>query len=150
MENGNELVLILFLMSIMVIWAGVLTKRGISSYRWPKAKGIVVLSEVQKTWAHSGHIWIPRVVYKYEYEGKEYESKNIYFKSQAYTRPITAEKFISKYPIGSEHIVYVKPANPTISVLVPGLKFLPMFMLISGIIIIILVIREFILYGTYT
>ena len=92
-------------------------KRMISSYSWPKAKGIVQSSEV----ITSGEYYSPEIRYAFQVNGEKYESCNLDLSNIESGDPLPSRRAVKRYPKGREVTVYYNPENPNECVLEPGM-----------------------------
>lgn len=93
------------------------------SSQWPTVPGRVVLSkeDVMVKGDTGAKTFAPWIEYTYLVDGKEYKSFRVRSTSFDYLLNTEWSKpWLDAYPVGKEVVVYVNPANPSESVLLPG------------------------------
>jgi len=105
------------------------------SKSWPTAKGVVVSSEVDRTYLAGAARFPPaysaKIRFEYAVDGRKYYTSNISSFSVTYNAGYG--KALQKYPVGKGVDVYYKPDNPKISILEPGAQLANyIILLISG------------------
>ena len=99
----------------------ILTAR--ESVYWKPANGKITFSEIEENSDSDGPTYKPSVRYSYKINGREYSGSTIYIgdgNSSTNDRSY-ARRFVEKYPLEKEVIVYCKPDDPKRSTLEPGL-----------------------------
>jgi len=110
--------------------------RNVAQYSWKKTPCTIVASSVEKT-RSSDSPYRFAVRYEYEYNAKEYTSdvyRRDYGRSKKYS---DADKFVRKYPQGSQSFCFVNASNPAQAVLRRGSLVVGLFSLIPLIFIFI-------------
>jgi hypothetical protein len=82
---------------------------------WPKTKGMVLKSRVESRRTGNTTSTYPVVVYRYEVNGKTYESQTIKAGDQFMSVRIMgdAQKTVDRYSVGNQVTVYYNPAKPS-------------------------------------
>ncbi len=118
-----------------------------NSSEWPSTQGKVIQSEVEsKTKSvrdSDGHgrrnvrYYSPTVEYEYAVAGQVFKSSNISVDSFSSTDPNYASSTVATYPLDSTVTVYYNPANPTDSLLQPGVGIVAWGVFLVGLLMII-------------
>ncbi len=90
------------------------------SRTWPMVKGRVLSSEVQSKSDSDGTTYGPDVVYEYTAAGAQHKGSRVHLMDGSSSDIGYAQKLVHRFPAGAEVEVYVNPADPYESVLVPG------------------------------
>jgi hypothetical protein len=89
------------------------------SQNWAEASGLVISSKVCRSEGIKSTSYSPNIVYRYEVNGKDYESKQITFGFVKGDESEAIEK-VSLYSAGSQVKVYYNPSSPEQSCLETG------------------------------
>lgn len=114
---------IIFILAIGLIQDRVrLLLVGQHSQQWPNVVGEVLDAESdQIAGSQTGRSWMIRVRYRYQVDGREFESDRIAFSRQIGGRTrIQADDELQQYVPGGPVLVYFDPAQPDRAVLRPG------------------------------
>lgn len=99
---------------------------GLRSKKWPLANGVVIESFVQKrepkNISKTNTRYHPFVFYKYEIDGKEYESSRLGTFLMASKNEVVAKNIVSRFSTGESVEVYYSPFYPKLSALIPGVQ----------------------------
>jgi hypothetical protein len=122
---------IIAIIGIGLTFLGILKiKKTEEAKRWPVARGIVISSNV------AGAIkYYPSVEYKYTIDSVEYNSNRISNVNFNTKKRDVVEKFLTKFPIGSEIKVYYNGSEPSEAFLEPGINTGNILLLAFGIIL---------------
>ncbi|MBX3132280.1 MAG: DUF3592 domain-containing protein [Gemmatimonadaceae bacterium] len=115
----------------VVMWSTGEVLSGRASMHWVAVDAeILNTSLTQGVEARTGRKqWRPRVHYRYTWEGAAYEGRRLSFGLNTFPDASAgAETLQARYAPGSRHPVYVDPADPANSVLVPGMDVLVLFL----------------------
>ncbi len=92
-------------------------------------------------------VFIPKIAYKYTYNGKNYSSYNYCFLDDGDT-PKTAQKIISEFSVGQKSHCYINLKNPKQSIINKNMRFCITFLIGCIVGLVFGLIRIFvILYG---
>jgi len=106
---------------VAIVIGGVLLFNTRRNYRlarktrnWPQTTGTIVKSGIVSSWSGTGRnarkVYYPDVHYKYNVDKQEYRSSQIFVgsigRSGGY---MYADKYLSKYPVGKQVVVYYSP-----------------------------------------
>lgn len=106
-----------------VLYAVVSVFRGLSTYAWRRADGVLANSRVEESPAMYGNSYRPRATYSYMVDGKTYLGTRIYFGDDVYwNSPGAAERMLSKISDTPSLTVYYEASNPSESVLLRGVR----------------------------
>jgi hypothetical protein len=115
----------LFILGIIVVCIGTNIASGITrslvSERWPRASAQVVASAVYQDGRDVAPRWEPVVEYRYQIGNRTFTSRRIRFLMSPMYQPQEANGIAEGYSLGSVVQVAYNPANPSESVLEPGL-----------------------------
>ena len=104
-----------------------------ASLHWPVAGGTVTESRIGRARGGNRTTYSPEVRYRYEVDGRVYESDRIYFSgidlssNHDYALDITA-----RYAVGRDVEVYHHPGDPELAVLQPGIRRETVFTFVIG------------------
>jgi len=108
------------------IWSIVNLISALSSRRWPSTSGVVVVSDLQRSWDSDGTIeYRPELSYRYTVQGSEFVASRARFGDRLsinWSGP--AVRIVTKYPVGKVVSVRYNPDDPGEAVLEPGLNAL--------------------------
>ena len=81
---------------------------------WPRTTGTVVKSGIVSSWSGTGRnvreVYYPDIHYKYNVDKQKYSSSQIFVGSIGRSGSYSyAEKYVSKYPVGKQVMVYYSP-----------------------------------------
>jgi len=62
-------------------------------------------------------IYLPRIHYEYEVDGRTYQSKRFNYFGKGYDSTQDAQEIVDRYPVGSIQSAYYNPGNPSEAVL---------------------------------
>ncbi len=95
------------------------SKKAKASQSWPTTQGVVVAVSIKATTDNDGNdTYTPIVRYRYEVNGKTYESQRLAFGGQtSFSNNFEAEDFLKSYQENAPVTVYYNPANPSEAVL---------------------------------
>jgi len=94
-------------------------RRARESASWPRVRGHVLSSSCERApGVRQTRTPDLRVHYRYVVEGKAYEGHRATFAT--HLGALTCEELAADYPAGAEADVHVAPADPSLSVLLPG------------------------------
>jgi hypothetical protein len=91
----------------------------LKTYR--QAAGQVLSSNIEGGGVHGG--WRFKIAYSYKVRNQEFVSNRVHFGYQAMPDRSYAEKYVEKYPIGKQVMVFYEENNPENSVLEPQIKW---------------------------
>ena len=97
---------------------------------WPKAKGVVVQSEIKETI----NDFTALVVYKYDVGGKSDSSSEIRVRGTTFKSQSEAMSFVKKYPVGAEVSVFYLESDPKKAYLEAGLEAAHYVMIVSPVV----------------
>ncbi|WP_417390617.1 DUF3592 domain-containing protein [Gimesia sp.] len=100
-----------------------LLEQARASTSWPVTTGEVLESKVKshRSSNSSSSTYAAHVVYRYQIEGKNYESQTVWFGSDVSTSDRSlAQNTVKKYPVRQSVNVYYDPRHPEAAVLEPG------------------------------
>jgi hypothetical protein len=92
-----------------------LRSSSIESARWTEVAGTIVSSTVQVQRGKSTTYW-PEITYRYEVDGRPFSGHRPLFSS--HTSESTAYDLVDRYRPGNSAIVWIRPGDPSTSVLV--------------------------------
>ena len=107
----------------LVVWGAIATVFGvvavwnsISAWRlagrartWPTTNGVITSSEI----SHEGKYWTPRVKYRYEVDGREFNGTTVSPGGPTGANwKSPAQRVIEKYPSSKRVLVYYDPRKP--------------------------------------
>ncbi len=109
----------------ILLFAGNLIFKGISSKSWPKTTGRISHSEIGKK---GGKVTVAKIRYVYQVNGRTHESTRVLFgpsggaESSGGTEyePVSVSWFTRRFPENSSQWVFYNPSRPSESVLLPG------------------------------
>jgi len=112
--------MVFFLVGVVTLGiAAIDSIRGFRARHWAILEA-VVLDRGIKTHRGRRNWFVPTVRYRYQVEGRTYESNRIMFGHLSTTDRNDAERFMSYFEIGRPVPVYVSPVHPHVSVVKPG------------------------------
>lgn len=100
-----------------------LLEQARASTSWPVTTGEVLESDVKSHRSSNSNssTYSAHVVYRYQSEGKNYESQTVWFGSDISTSDRSlAQNTVNKYPVRKSVNVYYDPLHPEAAVLEPG------------------------------
>jgi Protein of unknown function (DUF3592) len=111
------------------VFSGII--RSLVSKRWPRTSAQIVESTVYEDGADVSPRWVPEVVYRYKIGTETFTSRRIRFLMPAMYQSEEASGIVDSYGLGRVVRVAYDPANPSESILEPGLppKALQQFLL---------------------
>ncbi len=127
-RNGAVLFAVAAMLLACLVFYGYQKSRRIKleAPGWPKAQGIISLSEVQvetsststadsqkgvSTGSRISEASSPRVVFEYTVQGQRYTSDQIGVSSSSMS-VAQCQEVLDRYPVGQEVVVYYMPGNP--------------------------------------
>ena len=121
-------------------------QKGRETLDWIRVDGKILSSKVKKHKSRSssrrrGRLrthYNAEIEYSYLYNGKEYLSRNVMWKSASSSRRVDADITVSKYSVGSFQSVFINPASPDEAVLEKGVSIASKITLGIGFVFIIL------------
>lgn len=131
--------------ALFVGWALRKERRAKLESTWPTVLGLVARSEVM-----SGKTIRPKIIYSYEFNGREYVGNVVQSNMVLYSGANSLQRLCDKFPVGSQPTVYVDRLHPSRSVLIPGgdrtflyfvLALAGFFLLLSGMSVLILAVN---------
>jgi hypothetical protein len=154
--NGEEVdpsiflgLLFLFTASALLLVAVIRIKSGRASKTWPATKGTILESYNQhKTFtirligSNTGRKYVPYIQYKYEVNGREYQSSSINSAPSWWVPPGVSHR-LAKYPQDKNVDVYYNPQSPEKAFLEPGVESLSFVFSLLGVIALIISIWFF-------
>lgn len=110
------------------------------SSNWPRVTGIITAADTAfATQTHTvdkregqtvrgqrevtTEVWSPRLTYSFEIDGRKYEGHRIAVADVPSDKYSDATDVVKRYAVDTPVTVYVHPADPTLSVLEPGITF---------------------------
>jgi len=122
-KKGSPWILVSALLGFALVLGGFGVhkfKLGKASASWPSVAGTVTYSHAESRRGSSKTEYLPAVKYSYTVAGKSYlggriSSSEVYKKNLA-----SANGVLRNYPVGRRVTVYYDPADPSSSLLVPG------------------------------
>lgn len=101
------------------------------SSHWPSVHGRITASKIIR---RSGKQSVrPFIEYTYSAAGREFVGNRVEFGVPIINGPSSlAEPLVSRYPAGTDVVVYVNPINPSESVLEPGVRRRTFFLFAGG------------------
>jgi hypothetical protein len=98
------------------IWRGFRTRLA---QRWPQVRGEIIVARVAEYAGRNGYTYEPSVRYRYEVNGRIYDSDRIRFAStlDLPNSHSSAERVLQSYQRGSQVPVHYNPADPSDAVL---------------------------------
>jgi hypothetical protein len=124
----------LLLGSAGVLYGLAQLRRALESHQWPVCEAVVLDSTIKEyRGGRGGPRCHPVVRYQYSYGGATYEGRRITFTdfSLRATRE-DMERFLEPLQRGARIDVHVYPRNPRVSVIVPGIAHLKMFLFVTS------------------
>jgi hypothetical protein len=97
-------------------------KNAQDSLEWPTTKGIVILSEVKTDESNESVIYKTNIHYKYTLKSQDYFSDRVSFGWPEYSDIEQAKTAVKKYKQGQNINIHFNPANPSESVIEPGMN----------------------------
>lgn len=91
--------------------------------RWQRTKGVVVVSDLQRSKDSEGVTYRAEIAYRYTVKGEEHVASRARFGdriSLGWARP--ALRLLQKYPVGREVTVHYDPEKPGAAVLEPEMS----------------------------
>lgn len=86
---------------------------------WPSTEGLVRASEVRDEGGENG--WRAHVPYRYEVDGRVYESSRIAVAVEYGREGLPAhQELAARFPVGAQVTVYYNPQNPADAALIKG------------------------------
>lgn len=95
---------------------------AIKSKSWPTTLATVASSSLDGGDANYGHNG-PKVIYRFNHNGREYVSDNVTYLGIVGTSKLNAVVVVQRCPEGSQVAVRFDPANPDNSVIIPGVHW---------------------------
>lgn len=93
-----------------------------ASRRWPPVPGWIRAVDIEHD--TNDDCYNVSVAYSYVVDGQDLPASNVRFGAQnSFSTKAAAEQYLAQFQPGQAHAIYVDPAVPTRSVLVPGLSF---------------------------
>ncbi len=106
----------------------------LKSVRWPTVPVTITSSDVSTGVSNMGRWWQPELTYEYQVGGQRYRSSGIRYLMPAFYHAEGARQIQTAYPKGAQVQAAFDPANPSQSVLEPGIPegmwwraFIPLF-----------------------
>jgi hypothetical protein len=93
-----------------------------ASVNWPTVTGAIVRSSVDESPDPTHKTYEANIEYSYVADGRGRTGRNVQFGALKYKKREDAERFASKYPLGSTVTVYYKPSDPDTALLQPGVR----------------------------
>lgn len=87
-----------------------------------ETQGIVQQAEVVKRSRRKDVVWRPQLRYRYEVDGRSYESGEITFADTYFRTSERAAAFVAARPVGSAVAVFYERGNPGFAVLNPAIR----------------------------
>jgi len=120
-----------FVLGLILILHGIVTSIDAHhSKNWPRTKAS--LKECFVRHWKSDHIYDPIVKYEFWVKGQKYTGTNIDFSDASGSEAAAREKIDRIKSLEQNLYVYYKPANPTLSVIEPGFRFIHPLRFIFG------------------
>ena len=88
---------------------------------WPTANGVVIESRTRPGCSRAGKGYSTTVRYRYQVDGKDYESRRIIFGAASCDPEHFARSSMKEFPVGAEIKVRYDPQAPAEAVLIPGM-----------------------------
>lgn len=112
-----------FVIWVLVLFAVAFKKRK-DSKSWPRTTGLITHSSVESGFVQAGggnaFVFIPKVIYEYEVDGKQYTSSQLAIIERNTASEDLAREKAEKYVQGQQVEVYYDPRNPACAVLDRG------------------------------
>jgi hypothetical protein len=128
--------------AISVAWSLWKLFQAARSKRWPKADGLVVVSQIQQTPdIDGGFMYRPELSYRYTVNGTKFVASRLRFGaplSLNWSAP--AVRITRKYAAGSHVTVFHDPRDPGKAVLEPGVTTLVWLSLAGGVLFLVLAV----------
>ncbi len=109
---------------------------------WNDTEATITFSEVKIDRDSEGTTYRPEIRFKYVVNGESFESSNRVFFSWSSSNQSWARKTVERYPVGSKHMCYYDPSQPSFAVLDRDFNwtyclgsFTLIFVIIGGVII---------------
>ena len=109
---------------------------GWLSDSWKLVTAVIIKADVTGSDGYRSRGWYPRVKYRYTVGEREYVGSRFSFGSVGYYYIENAEDDIALYHPGRKVVVYVHPRIPALSVMHPGMHWMPFVFLFGGLAII--------------
>ena len=112
--------IVFFLVGVVTLGIAVIDCiRGFRARHWATVEAVILDRDIKtqkgrRTW------FVPTVRYRYQVEGRTYESNRIMFGHLSTTDRNDAERFMSYFEIGKNVPVYMSRVHPHVSVVKPG------------------------------
>jgi hypothetical protein len=113
-----------------------------ASRDWPTVSGVIVTSEVERTPDPTHISFQPKVEYSFVAEGRGWSGNRISYAGFGSTKRDAAEAVVSRYPVGSNVLIYYRKSDPNTAVLEPGAAtstylsiLIPPVMVVLGVVI---------------
>lgn len=90
--------------------------RTISTYSWEQIPCVVLSSEIEET-SDDEDPYQPKIHYRYDFEGRTFESHRIWREPKGYSDYGDAQEIISEYPAGAPAMCLVDPDQPRLAIL---------------------------------
>jgi len=103
--------------------------RARASANWTAVEGQVEKVGIEETWSNGQTQYIPRVSYRFAYDGKTCIGNRISPHDLSFGNRLKAEEAIVEYAPGEAVTVYCNPENPSDSLLRPGAERMDYLML---------------------
>lgn len=133
-------------------------KEAKKSLKWPKTKGVILKSRmIQKRVKDNEINYSPDISYSYVLNDKKYESNQIFVGSvgDSSSSSKDAYKYLDKYPVGKNVVVYYSQSENANAVLEPGVKMshyfafgLGFFFAVPGVFMILSALYKFFILAT--
>ncbi len=131
--------------SVLMIWGIVVVHEAIQTYRWVKVAGRIEHAVVEKQlrsgtskYQSTYEEYLPVVEYSYKMNGKDYRSDRIqFFDRPSFPSRDEAQRFIDQLLNAKTAAVFVKPDNPSHSILVCGansISYIPLALGFAGVV----------------
>ncbi len=101
---------------------------------WPVARGVVTESRVEEVRDGDGITYRPVIRYTYTYRGKTYTSRRIWVGTRLSGSAHWARRVVRRWPEGETVRVFVRPTDPSFSVLETGFVPTAGFLLLLGLV----------------
>ncbi len=92
-------------------------KKSSDSRQWEEVSCVIVSSEVVRRSTSDGVNYRPGILFRYTWDGTEYESDSYRFMEVSSSNRGWAGEVVARYPAGSSHTALVNPRNPEEAVL---------------------------------
>lgn len=98
--------------------------QGAASENWSTAEGTITSSSISEVGSKDNLTFQAHVHYQYEINEDEYHGDRLDFNSSGMSSShrVDMQEIVRKYPAGKTVTVFYDPADPSISVLEPGVK----------------------------